>query len=111
MDAISRIPRAVPWWHPLSYALSTALSALAPGIAHPADPGPAPSKPASTLEKTGDAIGLFRGSIDIDELDASGDTLRNPVISEPEPEDEDPDGATNPLVFWSGCWISAGFVG
>jgi hypothetical protein len=93
MDAISRIPRAVHWWHPLSYALLTALIALGPGTAHPADPGPAQSKPASTLEKTDDAIGLFRGSIDIDELDASGDTLRNPVLSEPEPTEEDPDGA------------------
>ncbi len=93
MDSIGRIPSAVPLWHPLSYALLTVLIALGPGIAHPADPDPPPSKPASALEKVGAAIGLFRGNVDIDELDASGETLQGPVISETEPTAEDPDVA------------------
>ena len=60
------------------------LIAAATGSAQTEDRPKPPTEPSDGLEQAIDAVGLFRGYIDVDELDASGEMLQNPVVTDME---------------------------
>jgi hypothetical protein len=74
-------------------SIHLALAALSPSIALPADPSVTPKTP-SALETAMDEIGLFRSTLDVDELDAAGEVLPEAAVPEAaidETLDEEPE--------------------
>jgi hypothetical protein len=57
------------------------------GSAQTKDPSNSSSKPTTSREQAADAVGLFQGNFDVDEIDASGETLQNPVVTDMDDSD------------------------
>ena len=72
-------------------ALANVLCSALPCLAEPLEAAASPDGPPSTLETAIDEIGLYRTGLDINELDASGEILRDPALTEAEPDEPDPE--------------------